>query len=159
MSEQPKFSARQYFEGARAAMRMIDARKAMLQRLKDGELPRAASYDPMPKGKGGVSDPMRATDERMDAEGDLLREIEALEDEVAEARLLCKRVRVIDPTCYGGGLIDLHYFGFLSWKEAGAYLGISETLARQEANRAFKLIEDLGVQRVLSGWAQGQLPI
>lgn len=152
------FSAREYFKAAQAALRLIDARTAMVNRLRSQEGLKGVSFDSV-GGSGGVSDPMSATDRRMDAEKELAAEIQGLQAEVDEARQLCKRVHVIDPTCTGGGLIDLHYFGFLSWRDAAASMGVSEAFARREADRAYKLIEDVGVERMLRGWAQEALPL
>ena len=151
------FSARRYFEGAKAACRELDAKLRMRELMRAREGLRAQSYEAV--GRSGVSDPMASTDARIDAERGLDAEIAALEAEIDEARRVCARVRVIDPTCSGGGLIELHYIGMLSWGEAAKAVGVSETAARSEAARAMALIEDVGVRRVLEGWAQESLPV
>lgn len=151
------FSARRYFEGARAAMREADAKRRMRELMRSREGVRAQGYEAV--GRSGISDPMSATDARMDAEQGLDAEIAALEAEVDEAVAVCRRVRALDPTCYGGSLLELHYFGLLSWREAARSVGVSETSARDEARRALSLIEDVGVCRVLHGWGQMELPV
>lgn len=152
------FSAKRYFESARAAMREIDAKQRMREVMRSREGVRAQGYDAVGRSHG-ISDPMAATDARIDAEQGLDAEISELQEEVDEAVSVCRRVRAVDPTCYGGSLLELHYFGLLSWREAARSVGVSETAARDQARRAMSLIEDVGVCRMLHGWGQTQLPI
>lgn len=152
------FSAKRYFESARAAMREIDAKQRMREVMRSREGVKAQGYEAVGR-SSGVSDPMAATDARIDAEQGLDEEIAQLQAEVDEAVTVCRRVRALDPTCYGGSLLELHYFGLLSWRDAARSVGVSETAARDQARRAMSLIEDVGVYRVVNGWGQAQLPI
>lgn len=139
-------------------MRLLDSRQALLDRMRSREEIRGQGYDSVGRGSAPVN-PMSATDARIDAEGPLLEEMERLRAEVDEAREVCARIRVIDPSSFGGGLIDLHYFGLLPWRDAAASMGVSETTARREVDRAYRLIDDVGIPRILHGWSQDSLPL
>ena len=137
-------TARDYFEAARTAQRLIDARTASLAAMRAREGLRAQSYEAVGRSTGRA-DPMRATDARIDAEAECLREIGRLRAEVAEAREVCAGFSAANPRSVGGAALELHYIDGLTWHATGAALDITDSGARQAANVALDWCDAVGI--------------
>ena len=143
-------TAREYFESARAAQRLIDARAASLAAMRAREGLRAQSYEAVGRSTGRA-DPMRATDARMDAEAACLREMERLRAEVADARAVCAGYSAANPRSMGGAALELHYLDGMTWREVAVALGISWETARRAAYVALDWVDAVGVAAARAG--------
>lgn len=143
-------TAREYFESARAAQRLIDARAASLAAMKTREGLRAQSYEAVGRSTGRA-DPMRATDARIDAEAACLREMERLRAEVADARAVCAGYSAANPRSMGGAALELHYVDGMTWREVAVALGVSWETARRAAYVALDWVDAVGVAAARAG--------
>ena len=140
-------TAREYFESARSAQRHIDGRLAAIQAMRAREGVRAQGYEAIGR-SSGVSDPMRGTDARMDAEASAREELAAYEREVAAARAVCRGMTRANPHLVWGELIELHYIELMSWAEVATALSMSPSTARSQASAALDWVERHGVAAV-----------
>lgn len=143
-------TSREYFESASAAQRRIDAVLASISRMREREGVRAQTYAPVGHGSG-ASDPMRATDSRIDAEARARAELSSLYSEVESAREVCRGYSAANPRSMGGELIQLHYLDLMSWREASSACGISESKARHECRVALDWIDSVGIASARAG--------
>ena len=149
--------AREFFESARAAQRRIDGRLAAIRAMREREGARAQSYEAIGRG-GGASDPMRATDARIDAEAAARDELAALEAEVEDARAVCRGVRIANPSHpLWGDAIELHYIELMGWAEIGRYLGCTGEAVRRAAYAALDWIDMVGIAAAREGCGQAAL--
>lgn len=149
--------AREYFEAARAAQRMIDGRLAALRSMMSREGVRAQGYEAVGR-SSGASDPMRATDERMDAEARIRGELDAYEREVADARAVCRGIRAANPSHpLWGDAIELHYIELMGWAEIGRYLGCTGEAVRRAAYAALDWVDMVGIAAAREGCGQAAL--
>lgn len=149
--------AREYFEQARSAQRRIDGRLAAIRAMREREGARARALGAVGRASG-VSDPMRAVDARMDAEGEARRELAALSAEVDDARAVCRGVRLANPAHpLWGDALELHYIETLSWEDAGRYCGVSGEGMRRAAYAALDWIDSVGIARAREGMGQATL--
>lgn len=138
--------SREYFQSASAAQRLIDAKLAAIESMRAREGVRAQRYDRIGgSGKGGVSDPMRATTLRIDAEERAKAELKQYQAEVESARAVCSGFSKLNPHSIGGGCLELHYIELLTWRDTAAYMGVSETTARRAASAALDWLDAYGV--------------
>lgn len=150
-------TAREYFEAARSAQRQIDGRLAALRSMMSREGVRGQSYEAIGHGSG-VSDPMRATDERMDAETRARTELASCEREVEDAREVCRGVRAANPSHpLWGDALELHYVELMPWDEIGRYLGLSGSGVRQASRAALDWIDMVGIAAAREGCGQAAL--
>lgn len=145
------------FEGARSAQRRIDGRLATIRSMREREGLRAQGYDAIGRGSG-VTDPMAATDTRIDAEADAVRELAALQAEVEDARAVCRGVRAANPSHpLWGDALELHYLELLSWDDAGRYCGVTGEGMRRAAYAALDWIDSVGIASARDGMGQAAL--
>lgn len=149
-------TSRDYFESARAAQRLIDARTASLAAMRAREGLRAQRYEAAGR-SAGRADPMRATDARIDAEAECLREIDRLREEVADARAVCRGYGEANPHSIGGAALELHYIDGMTWREAAVPLGMSWETARRAAYAALDWIDMVGIAAAREGCGQAAL--
>ena len=143
-------TAREFFESARTAQRMIDARLASLSAMRAREGMRAQAFGPVGRGPSG-SDTMRATAARMDAEAEGLADIARLEAEVREAREACAGFSAANPRSVGGAALELHFLDMLTWGEAGRSMGMTGEGARRAAYAALDWIDAHGIAATKAG--------
>lgn len=118
---------------------------------------RAQAYDALPRGTG-VSDPMAATDARIDAEESARTELAALEREVADARAVCRGIRSANPAHpLWGDAIELHYIELMGWAEIGRYLGCTGEAVRRAAYAALDWVDMVGIAAAREGCGQAAL--
>lgn len=149
-------TSRDYFESARAAQRLIDARTASLAAMRAREGLRAQRYEAAGR-SAGRADPMRATDARIDAEAECLREIDRLRAEVADARAVCHGYGEANPHSIGGAALELHYIDGMTWREVAVPLGMSWETARRAAYAALDWIDMVGIAAAREGCGQAAL--
>lgn len=149
-------TAREFFESARAAQRHIDGRLAAIRAIREREAVRSPGYDVV--GRGAASDPMAATDALVDAEESARDELAAYEREVADARAVCRGVRVANPSHpLWGNALELHYLDLMSWKEAGAMVGVTDEAMRRAAYAALDWVDSVGIAHAREGFGQAAL--
>lgn len=150
-------TAREYFEAARSAQRQIDGRLAALRAMVAREGVRGQSYEAIGRGSG-VSDPMHATDERMDAETRARAELASCEREVEDAREVCRGVRAANPSHpLWGDALELHYVELMPWDEIGRYLGCTGEAVRRAAYAALDWVDMVGIASSREGCGQAAL--
>lgn len=150
-------TSHEYFDAARAAQRRIDGRLAAIRAMREREGARAQSYEAIGRGSG-ASDPMRATDARIDAEGSARTELAALEREVEDARAVCRGIRSANPAHpLWGDAIELHYIELMGWAEIGRYLGCTGEAVRRSAYAALDWVDMVGIAAAREGCGQAAL--
>lgn len=150
-------TAREYFEGARAAQRRIDGCLARIEAMRSRESVRAQRYDAIGKSYGGDHDAMRATDARMDAEARMQSEMSQLGSMVEDARAVCRGVRAANPHNRWGDVLELRYCDDVDWRRIASYLRISERQAHADHDSALNWVDLVGVARAREGVGQAQL--
>lgn len=157
MPEVVEITSREYFEAARAAQRLIDGRLTALRSMRAREGVRGQTYEAIGRGTG-ASDPMRATDERIDAESRIRSELGALEREVEDARAVCRGIRAANPSHpLWGDAIELHYIELMGWAEIGRYLGCTGEAVRRAAYAALDWVDMVGIAAAREGCGQAAL--
>lgn len=112
---------------------------------------RAQAYDALPRGTG-VSDPMAATDARMDEESRMLAELAAYRADVADARAVCSGIRAANPSHpLWGDVLELHYIERLGWTAIGRRLGYSDEGVRRAAYAALDWVDAVGIAAARDG--------
>ena len=124
--------------------------------MREREGLRAQGYDAI--GRSGSSDPMRQTDARIDAEGRARAELAECESLVADARAVCRGVRIANPTHpQWGDVLELRYVEAMDWDSTGRALGVTGSGARQAARAALDWIDSVGLARAREGMGQAVL--
>lgn len=150
-------TAREYFESARAAQRRIDGRLAAIRAMREREGARAQSYEAIGRGSG-ASDPMRATDARLDMEARARAELAGCERAVSDARAVCRGIRAANPSHpLWGDAIELHYIELMGWAEIGRYLGCTGEAVRRAAYAALDWVDMVGIAAAREGCGQAAL--
>ena len=149
-------TAREYFECARGAQRRIDGCLARLEAMRAREGVRAQRYEAV-GGSGGNGDPMRATDERIDAEARMAGEIGELRSMVDGARAVCSGVRAANPCSRWGDVLELRYCDDLDWRRLALSMGISERQAHADHDAALDWVDLVGIAAAREGVGQAQL--
>lgn len=150
--------AREYFENAKSAQRAIDRRLTALDEMRAREQVRAQRYDRIGGGKGGVSDPMRATVERMDAEDAARAELAQLYSIVDDARAVCSGVRVANPqNREWGDVLELRYCEDMDWRGVANAMVASERQCRAWHNAALNFVDSVGLARAREGMGQATI--
>lgn len=139
-----RLTSREYFEAASAAQRHIDAlyRKLGTMRAREGARSKALAV----AHAGGATDPMRATDARIDAEAEARAEMAELDAIVADAREVCRGIRRANPRHpYWGDCIELHFLDHMTWHQIGSALGVSGEHARRSAYAGLDWVDMVGI--------------
>lgn len=144
-------TSREYFESARSAQRLIAGRIAAIRSMRSREGLRGQSFEAVPL-SGAARDPMRATDSRIDAERDALRELDSYRRDVVDARRVCAGIRLANPLHpLWGDSIELHYLELMGWDEIGRRLGISASCVRYNCRQALDWVDSVGIARAREG--------
>lgn len=150
-------TAREYFEAARAAQRHIDGRLAAIRAMREREGARAQSYEAIGRG-GGASDPMRATDARIDAEARARSELAECERAVEDARAVCAGVRAANPNHPAwGDVLELRYVELFEWDRIGRALDLTGSGVRQACRAALDWVDSVGLAAAREGCGQAAL--
>lgn len=150
-------TSREFFSSAMSAQRHIDGRLAAIRAMREREGVRAQGYEAIGHGSG-VSDPMRQTDARIDAESAARRELVEYEREVEDARRVCRGVRAANPSHpIWGEALELRYIELMTWDEIGRYLGLSGSGVRQAAYAALDWIDMVGIAAAREGCGQAAM--
>ena len=150
-------TARDYFEGVRAAQRAIDRRLASLAAMREREGLRAQRYDAVGRGSG-PRDVMAATDARIDAEERSRAELGALYAEVSDAREVCRGLRAACPhRAEWGDVLEMRYCDALDWRNVADAMRASERQCRTWHDAALDFVDAHGLARVREGCGQAAL--
>lgn len=149
--------AREYFERARAARRLIDGAAARLEAMRAREGARAQAYGP--GGGARADDGMAAVDARIDYEAAVAREIGGYRADVADARAVCAGVRAANPRHpLWGDALELRYLEDMPWDALAAALAVSTRTAQAEARSALDWVDLVGIAAARAGRGGAQLP-
>lgn len=150
-------NARELFSDARRAAFELESQRRMLEKLESREGVHGAGFEAIRS--SGISDPMAATDARMDHEARIRMSMEDCE-------------RTIDYACavlYGkdyrgrtGGLyvlaeheladvLCLYYCQAMSWSEVSDIIGYARTPTIERAKRALRLVDEYGFEACIAG--------
>lgn len=146
--------ARDYFESAMAAQRFIRGRQAIIAAMREREGIRSRGCAPV----GTVpSDPMRAVDDRIDAEERARLELTGYEEEVDDARSVCRGVRFANPSHpLWGDVLEIHFLELASWEDVAKHLGVSTSYARHAAYAALEWIDSVGIAAARKGMGRAE---
>lgn len=146
--------SREFFTQARDAALSIDRRVSAIERLKGDIGLKAQTYGP--KGRsGGIADPSRGYDRRIDAIDRLDREIEAARAIVADAETVCLGIEAANPHNKGwSDAIYLYYLQGMLWKQAARYMGYSTKHTVRLANAGLDWVDGVGIARA-RGYGEG----
>lgn len=150
-------TAREYFEGARAAQRRIDGCLARIEAMRSREGMRAQRYDVIGHGGGGNHDAMSMTDARIDAEARMRSEMSQLAAMVEDAREVCRGVRAANPRSRWGDVLELRYCDDVDWRRLASFLRISERQAHADHDAALNWVDLVGLARAREGEGQATL--
>lgn len=148
-------TAREYFERARDAQRSIDRRLAVMASMRAREAVRAQRYGV--GGGSGKHDAMAATDARIDAETAMSRDLQGAQEEVEDARRVCRGIRLACPSTRWGDALELRYIEDMAWTPCAAALGISERMAQADVNAALDWVDAVGIAAAREGMGQATL--
>lgn len=149
--------AREYFERARAARRLIDGAAARLDAMRAREGARAQSYGP--GGGAPAVDGMAAVDARLDYEARVGREIAGYRADVADARAVCAGVRSANPRHpLWGDVLELRWLEDMAWASVAERVGVSVRTAQAEGRAALDWVDGVGVAAARAGRGGAQLP-
>ena len=151
--------AREFFSGVRSA---VSSRRRCLERLdklRAAEGVRAQGYSGMPTGKGGVTDPMSATDARMIAEQQAEADMESYEREIAKGFKVCAGVRVAHPSLRWGDALEFRYCLALDWSDVARCMDVTRQQAQRDANAAMDWVDAVGIAAAIEGCGQQALPL
>ena len=151
--------AREYFEGVRAAVFSRSRCEQRLEKLRSAEGVKAQGYSGMPTGKGGVSDPMAATDSRMVAEQQAAADMQAYEREIADGFKVCSGVRKAHPSLRWGDALEFRYCLALDWANVASCMNVTRQQAQRDANAAMDWIDAVGIAAAREGCGQQALPL
>ena len=127
--------------------------------MREREGVRAQGYEAVGRGSGAC-DPMRRTDERIDAEARARDELSGLEAEVEDARAVCRGIRAANPLHpLWGDALELHYIELLPWDEAGGYCGVTGDGMRRASYAALDWVDMVGIAAAREGCGQAALAV
>lgn len=147
--------AREFFEGVRAAQRLIDGALARLSAMREREGARSQSYGTVGGGRA-CGDGMRAVDARLDYEARVRAEIDGFRAEVERGRRVCAGVRAANPGLRWADALELRYISCLPWRQVADALGVSESQAKSDASAALDWVDSVGVAKACEGVGQAQ---
>ena len=125
--------------------------------MREREGVRAQGYEAVGRGSG-VSDPMRATDARIDAERKARDELGQYQDEVDGARRVCAGIRAANPSHpLWADAVELHWCDLRAWCEIAGLLGVSAESARRSAYAALDWVDSVGIAAAREGVGQAAL--
>lgn len=136
--------AREYFEGVRAAVGLLERCGRRIEAMRAAEGLRGASLSPITS-RTGVSDPMRRTDARMDAEANAMREAEAYRAEIRAGREVCAGLRRACPHTRWGDVLEARYCDAMAWNPVATIAGVTRQQASRDANAAFDWLDAHGI--------------
>lgn len=150
-------NARDLFERARASARELERQGQILRKLEAREGLHGAGFEPVRS--SGVSDPMRATDARIDHESRIRRSMEQCERDIDYA---CSILYGSDFSGRDGGLyvlgehvmadvLCMHYCQDMLWSDVANLVGYSRSQCIAKAAQAFDLIDSIGFERCIQG--------
>lgn len=150
-------TARELFEQARASARELERQGQILRKLEAREGLHGAGFEPVRS--SGVSDPMRATDARIDHESRIRRSMEQCERDIDFA---CSVLYGRDFSGRDGGLyvladhvladvLCMHYCQDMLWSDVANLVGYSRSQCIAKAAQAFELIDAIGFERCVQG--------
>ena len=149
-------TAREYFEGVRGAVSARERCIARISALRAAEGIRYSGMTGMPHGTG-VSDPMRATDARMDAERAALDELRSLDEEIARGYEVCRGVRAALPSLRWGDALEARYCMDAKWDMVARMLGVTRQQAQRDVYAALDWVDMVGVAAARQGCGQAAL--
>lgn len=137
-------TAREYFEGVRAAVGLLERAARRLDAMRAAEGVRGASM--AQAGRSGTArDPMRATDARMDAERRALAEMDRYRAEIADGRAVCAGLRALCPHTRWGDVLEARYCDALPWNPVATVVGVTRQQAQRDANAALDWLDAHGI--------------
>lgn len=143
--------AREYFESAREAQRTIDRRLAVLESLKVREGVRAQRYDVIVHHVSSA-DAMRITNQRIDEENKMRKELSDLTHEVDKAREVCAGIRKANPrNRVWGDVLELRYIEDKGIGQIAKMLSSSNRHVYTEISCAFDWLDSVGLARAAQG--------
>lgn len=142
--------ARDYFEGVRAARRLIDGAHARLELMRSKEGPRPHPFEAVGHASG-ATDPMEATRARMDAEAKIRAEVRGYADEVAAGRAVCAGVRAANPSLRWGDALEMRYCDDADLTVVASALGITTRTLCRDISEALDWVDAMGLARARAG--------
>ena len=149
-------TAREYFEGVRAAVGLLERAGRRLEALRAAEGPRGAGISTAGR-SGAVADPMRATDARMDAEARILAEADRYRAEIAGGREVCAGLRALCPHTRWGDVLEARYCDALPWDPVASLMGVTRKTCQVDARAACDWLDAHGI--AVAREAAGVLPL
>lgn len=148
--------AREFFESVRSAVRARERCRRRIEAMRAAEGLRGASLSALPSG-GGVSDPMRRTDARIDAEAQAVRELAQYDEAVSDGYAVARGVRAANPTQRWGDVLEARYCMDAQWELVARILGVSAHTAQQDAAAALDWVDSVGIAAARDGCGQAAL--
>lgn len=150
-------SAREFFEGVRAAQALIDGALARIESMRQREGVRAQRYDALGRSYHDPSSAMEGTEARIDAEERVRRQCAEWLAEVERGRRVCAGVRGANPGQMWADAIELRYIDRRSWQEVASALGVTTRQAQAWASTGLDWVDSVGIAAAESGMGQAQL--
>ena len=147
--------AREFFEGVRAAQRLIDGALARLSAMREREGARSQSYGAVGGGRA-CGDGMRAVDARLDYEASVREEMDGFRAEVERGRRVCAGVRAANPGQRWADALELRYVCCLGWRQVADAMDVSESQAKADVAAALDWVDSVGVAAARAGMGQAQ---
>lgn len=149
--------SRELFEQTRESVREMERQGRLLRKLEAREGLHGAGFEAIRS--SGISDPMRATDDRIDHEARIRRSMEDCERQLDYA---CAILYGEDYSGRTGGLYVLadheladilcfYYCQALTWDEVSDMVGYARTPCISKAHQALDLIDAYGFERCIQG--------
>ena len=148
--------AREYFEGVRSAVRARERCRRRIEAMRAAEGLRGASLSALPSG-GGVSDPMRRTDARIDAEALAMRELAQYDGIIADGFTVCAGVRAANPSQRWGDALEARFCLDSTWELAARILEVTRQQAQRDADAGLDWVDLVGIAAAREGCGQASL--
>ena len=143
--------AREFFNAVSDARRQLESAQRRLDLMRSREGLRGQGYGPRTGGTR-ANDAMRATDERMDAEGAVLDAMEGHRAAIAQGREMCEGIRRANPhNPSWGDVLELRYCEGMQWRAIATALDISERSAHHYSDYGMAWVDGVGVESALEG--------
>lgn len=151
-----RLTAREFFEGARAAQRSIDRMQAAMAAMVAREGVRAQRYDLAGKGAARNPNDPTPTDTRIDYERRYGSEIAELRAQVEDAERVARGVNDANPATLPGDALILRYCCDMGWQSVALAMGVSPRTAQRLTDAALDWVDAVGVARAREGLGQAQ---
>ena len=147
--------AREFFEGVRAAQRLIDGALARLSAMREREGARSQSYGAVGGGRA-CGDGMRAVDARLDYEASVREEMDGFRAEVERGRRVCAGVRAANPGQRWADALELRFIECLSWQQVANALSCSIRQAQAWSSAGCDWVDSVGLSLAEQGLGPAQ---